>query len=173
MDATLNSPTLSDTFPEDSALYDAEAQYSTRRPLMVKLTLYRLLNIGVMAAFGVPKAIASYRGESAVPTTLDRVSGVSCAILLYWLGLYEAVEPRVLAWLFHEDYSLVIVRFFQRSALLIGSVISVLKSRRRSVHVMRVDDVFRAAEGLAGSARYRTRVAGDNDESWSNMTMPG
>ncbi|KAH9985921.1 hypothetical protein BJV77DRAFT_1071211 [Russula vinacea] len=40
-------------------------------PLGVKLTGYRLLNMSVVFVFGITKAILTYMGQSAVPTTLD------------------------------------------------------------------------------------------------------
>ena len=49
-------------------------------PLGVKLTGYRLLNMGVVFAFGLTKAILTYMGQSAVPTTLDWVSGAFLAV---------------------------------------------------------------------------------------------
>jgi hypothetical protein len=50
-------------------------------PLGVKLTGYRLLNVAVMLAFGIAKAISSYSGGSAIPTTLDFVSGTFLAVV--------------------------------------------------------------------------------------------
>jgi len=50
-------------------------------PLGVKLTGYRLLNMGVVFVFGLTKAVLTYMGQSAVPTTLDWVSG---ALLAVW-----------------------------------------------------------------------------------------
>ncbi|KAI0050815.1 hypothetical protein FA95DRAFT_1603267 [Auriscalpium vulgare] len=77
----------------------------TRPPLGVKVTGYRLLNTAVILAFGIPKAVLSYRGESVTPTTLDWMLGVFCAVCLYWLGLYEALQPPVLPFFFHNDHS--------------------------------------------------------------------
>ncbi|KAI0053169.1 hypothetical protein FA95DRAFT_1552653 [Auriscalpium vulgare] len=51
-----------------------------RPPLLFKVTGQLLLTPGVILAFGVPKAVLSYRGENANPTTLDFVFGVICAI---------------------------------------------------------------------------------------------
>ncbi|KAI0066466.1 hypothetical protein BV25DRAFT_1780369, partial [Artomyces pyxidatus] len=71
-----------------------------------KVTGYRLLNTVVVAGFGIPKAVISYQGGNAIPTTLDWITGVVCGLLLYWLGLYESADPPVfgLRWLFHKDY---------------------------------------------------------------------
>ncbi|KAI0061101.1 hypothetical protein BV25DRAFT_1839163 [Artomyces pyxidatus] len=80
-----------------------------RPPLLVKLTGFRLLNMAVIMGLGVPKAVTSYQGGSAVPTTLDWVVGVFSASLLYWLGLYESIEPPVLVWFFHTDFSFTLV----------------------------------------------------------------
>ncbi|KAI0061103.1 hypothetical protein BV25DRAFT_1805892 [Artomyces pyxidatus] len=86
-----------------------------RPPLLVKITGYRLVTTAVIAGLGVPKAIASYEGQSVVPTTLDWVSGVAAAVILYWIGLFEAADPPVLKWLLHDDYGpaiLKVVRVF-------------------------------------------------------------
>ncbi|KAI0045603.1 hypothetical protein FA95DRAFT_1467792, partial [Auriscalpium vulgare] len=69
-----------------------------------KVTGFRLLNTTLVAAFGIAKAVLSYQGQSVAPTTLEWVFGVLIGCLVYWLGLYEAVEPPVLRWLFHNDY---------------------------------------------------------------------
>ena len=49
-------------------------------PLGVKLTGYRLLNMSVVFAFGITKAILTYMGQSVAPTTLDWVSGAFLAL---------------------------------------------------------------------------------------------
>jgi hypothetical protein len=49
-------------------------------PLGVKLTGYRLLNMSVVFVFGITKAILTYMGQSALPTTLDWVSGAFLAV---------------------------------------------------------------------------------------------
>jgi hypothetical protein len=49
-------------------------------PLGVKLTGYRLLNMSVVFAFGITKAILTYMGQSVAPTTLDWVAGVLLTI---------------------------------------------------------------------------------------------
>lgn len=46
----------------------------------VKLTGYRLLNMSIIAGFGITKAILTYRGYSVVPTALDLLLGVFFAI---------------------------------------------------------------------------------------------
>ena len=50
-------------------------------PLRVKLTGYRLLNMSVVFTFGVAKAILTYMGESAMPTTLDWIGGAFLAVM--------------------------------------------------------------------------------------------
>jgi hypothetical protein len=95
-------------------------------PLLVKLTGYRILNITIILTVVSWKAILSYQGQSIRPTTLDWISGgilaLGCASLfpivsspkiltiphwnrLWWLGLYETVQPPILPWFFSYDYS--------------------------------------------------------------------
>jgi len=74
-------------------------------PLGVKLTGYRLLNIAVMFTIGVAKFILSLKGQSIAPTGLEYAGGSVLAIWLYWIGFYEAVEPRRWGWFFHEDWA--------------------------------------------------------------------
>ncbi|KAI0049531.1 hypothetical protein FA95DRAFT_1604342 [Auriscalpium vulgare] len=100
-------------------------QEGERPLLLIKITGFRLLNTAVIIAFGLAKAVLSYRGESAVPTTLDWVLGVLCAALLYWIGLLETVDPPVLRWLLHDDYAFVFVlatRFLLLSNLVCAGI---------------------------------------------------
>jgi len=46
-----------------------------RLPLLVRLTGYRLLNITVITTVVAWKAVLSYKGQSAGPTTLDWITG--------------------------------------------------------------------------------------------------
>ncbi|KAI0315929.1 hypothetical protein OF83DRAFT_307301 [Amylostereum chailletii] len=79
-------------------------QRAQRPPLLVKLTGYRLLNTAIIVGLGIPKAVLAYRGETAA-TTLDWVLGVAFAVLMYWVGLLEGVDPPVARWFFHVDYA--------------------------------------------------------------------
>ncbi|KAI0061149.1 hypothetical protein BV25DRAFT_1917117 [Artomyces pyxidatus] len=75
---------------ENPNLVGSVAQEHQRMALLVKVTGYRLLTTAV--------------GERVVPTTFDWVAGVAATVLLYWIGLFETVEPPVLTWLLHDDY---------------------------------------------------------------------
>ncbi|KAI0049383.1 hypothetical protein FA95DRAFT_1489447 [Auriscalpium vulgare] len=94
---TLPSPSSSVSAPPEPPL------------LLIKITAFRLLNTAILLAFGIPKPVPSYRGESAVPTTLDWILGILCAAALYWLGLFEGVDPPVLKWLLHDDYAVALI----------------------------------------------------------------
>ena len=50
-------------------------------PLGVELTGYRLLNMSVVFAFCLAKGILTYKGQSAIPTTFDWVSGGVVAVM--------------------------------------------------------------------------------------------
>jgi hypothetical protein len=50
-------------------------------PLGVKLTGYRLLNMSVMFTFGMSKAILTYMGRSAMPTTLELIGGTLLVVI--------------------------------------------------------------------------------------------
>ncbi|KAI0037472.1 hypothetical protein FA95DRAFT_1568144 [Auriscalpium vulgare] len=84
---------------------DHEEDAITRPPLIVKITGYRLLVSAVLTAFSIPKAVIVYEGRSMMPTTLDWFMGLVCALLLYWLGLFESVSPPISPRLFHRDYA--------------------------------------------------------------------
>lgn len=45
-------------------------------PLLVKLTGYRLLNIMIIATFGVSKAVFAYKQQSTALTAVDWISGI-------------------------------------------------------------------------------------------------
>ncbi|KAI0320947.1 hypothetical protein OF83DRAFT_1168869 [Amylostereum chailletii] len=80
------------------------------RPLLgVCVTGYRLLNTALVVAFGVPKALASYRGET-LATTLDLVSGVVVAAIMFWVGCLDSsgdANP-TWPWFFRWDYARVV-----------------------------------------------------------------
>ncbi|KIM83625.1 hypothetical protein PILCRDRAFT_819260 [Piloderma croceum F 1598] len=76
-----------------------------RPPLLVKLTGYRLLVLALTSTFGIFKATFALEGQSVTPNSLDLAFGVPVTIALWWLGLYESIDPPVLAWFFHIDYS--------------------------------------------------------------------
>ena len=111
------------------------------RPLGVKLTMYRLLNIVVISAFGISKAVCAYHGQSVAPTTLELVGGTFFAVMyvlvrfpfqycldltvwgvhrLYWLGLFEAEHPQKWPSFFHVDLAPVILRVGSVAFGLIG-----------------------------------------------------
>jgi len=81
------------------------SQHEPPPPLLVKVTGYRLLNIFVITMVVAWKAVLSYQGQLIAPTTLDLISGGFLALGLWWLGLYESVEPPIAPWLFSFDYS--------------------------------------------------------------------
>lgn len=77
----LESNTDVETLPQDGQ------GRSRPSPLRVRLTAYRLLNMGVVISFGSAKAILSAQGESAAPTTLDWVLGVLFTIVYVYFRL--------------------------------------------------------------------------------------
>jgi len=113
------------------ALNGSEGPSTEVKPiLLVKLTGYRLLNIVLISAVVSWKAVLSYRGQSVGPTTLDWISGgvlaLGCVLPLWWLGLYESVQPPILPWLFSYDYArdILVGSFKFLYGALIGSTIS-------------------------------------------------
>jgi len=50
-------------------------------PLGIELTGYRILYVAVILGFGSWKAVASYHGQSVMPTTLDWVAGTFLAVV--------------------------------------------------------------------------------------------
>jgi len=91
--------------PGDPAVESQHLPAEPRPPLLVKVTGYRLLNVIVILAFGLSKGVMEYTGRSLVSTTLDWIMGVVLAIALWWLGLYETVNPPIWPLFFHRDYS--------------------------------------------------------------------
>ncbi|KAH9969436.1 hypothetical protein BGW80DRAFT_633057 [Lactifluus volemus] len=79
-----------------------------------------LLNMIVVLGFGLAKFILSLQGLSVAPAGLEWVAGSALAALLYWIGLYEAVEPPKWEWFLHIDWAPAIVftsNCFLRGAL--------------------------------------------------------
>jgi len=102
---------------------DREQDQIASPPLGVKLTMYRLLNIVVISAFGISKAVCAYQGQSVAPTTLELVGGTFFAVILYWLGLFEAEHPQKWPLFFHVDLAPVILRV---GSVAFGLIVSVL-----------------------------------------------
>ncbi|KAJ6491092.1 hypothetical protein C8R45DRAFT_196346 [Mycena sanguinolenta] len=69
----------------------------------VKFTAWRIINIGVLLALGIPKAVAAYRGNNTVVNNLDWALGVAWALIAYGLGLVEQDCPESAPWLFAYD----------------------------------------------------------------------
>jgi len=90
-------------------------------PLGVKLTTYRLLNLVIIFVLGLAKFILSLKGQSAAPTGLEWAAGTMFAVLSYWIGLYEPVQPPRWEWLLHVDLAPAIgfiMKFFLEVVLL-------------------------------------------------------
>ncbi|KAN0138390.1 hypothetical protein V8E53_003853 [Lactarius tabidus] len=81
--------------------------YEKPPPLGVKLTGYRLLNVGVILVFGVTKAALAYCGHSLALTTLNWAAGALIAIILYWVGQLKTRSDCHPRWLlfFHVDWA--------------------------------------------------------------------
>ncbi|TCD62016.1 hypothetical protein EIP91_007611 [Steccherinum ochraceum] len=112
LDCRSTSSPLSST-PEHS-LNEYNATIAKPTASRIPLTGFRLLNFGLIIGIGTAKAILAAQGHSTAPSVLEWVLGVICATGLYWLGLWESVEPPVLHWLLHEDYTpevLLLARF--------------------------------------------------------------
>ncbi|KAH9987632.1 hypothetical protein BJV74DRAFT_796472 [Russula compacta] len=86
-------------------------QRAHQTPLAVDLTGYHLLNMAVILAFGIPKAVLSYRGESVMPTTLDLLSGTFLAVILYYVGLLKDKRPEICPSFFQVDLAPPILKF--------------------------------------------------------------
>ncbi|KAF8318424.1 hypothetical protein DL93DRAFT_2035929, partial [Clavulina sp. PMI_390] len=69
-----------------------------------KITGYRILTTTIILGFGLAKASLSYMGRTVVPITLEWVMGVLVAIILYWIGFYEAPRTKVSPAFFQRDY---------------------------------------------------------------------
>jgi len=121
-------------------------------PLGVKLTGYRLLNMSVMFTFGMSKAILTYMGRSAMPTTLELIGGTLLVVILYWIGQYESVYSTRWVWFFQVD----LIRSIRCCVLrFMGGVIGVLFAIRGSLAISwwRSAPVFLFAYLLQGVPR--------------------
>jgi len=71
----------------------------------VKITGYRILNTVVIFGFGLAKTTLVYMGRTTVPITLDWVLSVAAALILYWVGCFEAPRAGGYSKFFHKDCS--------------------------------------------------------------------
>lgn len=122
------------------------SQNEPRPPLLVKLTGYRLLNIFIITAVIAWKAVLSYQGQSLVPMALDWIIGGVLTLGLWWLGLYESVEPPVLHWLFARDYSRAIARGMMKG--IAGALIGLLLSSGCALVIIQVGFVIGRGQDL-------------------------
>lgn len=107
-------------------------------PLGVKLTGYRLLNMSVVFTFGMVKAILTYMGQSAMPTTLDWIGGAFLAVILYWVGLYESECSKKWEWFFQVDLTRAICYCVLR---FMGGVLGVLFAIQGSLTITSLSSV--------------------------------
>ncbi|KAI0338278.1 hypothetical protein BDW22DRAFT_807059 [Trametopsis cervina] len=84
--------------------------------LSEQVTLCRVLYTTVVCVFGTWKAVAAYQGKAISSNTLDIFMGIILAVLIYWLGLFETVNPPVLTWFFHKDYAVTLYALFASRA---------------------------------------------------------
>jgi len=92
------------TEPPPGNINDSEEGYEDASlPLGVKLTGYRLINLAVILGIGAAKFVFSLQGYSTAPTGLEWAGGSVLTASLYWIGLYEAVDPPIWEWLLHVD----------------------------------------------------------------------
>ncbi|KAH8079430.1 hypothetical protein BXZ70DRAFT_911070 [Cristinia sonorae] len=78
------------------------------------LTVYRLMNIIVLVAFGTAKFVLAMHGYSASPTALEWAIGVLFTAVSYFAGLYESEERPIWPWFFRKNYTGHIVIFTVR-----------------------------------------------------------
>ncbi|KAJ7327583.1 hypothetical protein DFH08DRAFT_816424 [Mycena albidolilacea] len=79
----------------------------------VKITAWRILNTSVLFVLGTYKAVATYLGETAVPTNLDWMIGVVWALMCahtavieaYLVSIVEQEAPSIAPWFFTTDWS--------------------------------------------------------------------
>ncbi|TCD67239.1 hypothetical protein EIP91_000368 [Steccherinum ochraceum] len=68
----------------------------------IALTPYRLFSTGIVIGIGVPKAIASARGQTVASNTLDYCLGVIVAVGFIWGSAAESSNA-ITSWFFHWD----------------------------------------------------------------------
>ncbi|TFK22904.1 hypothetical protein FA15DRAFT_671000 [Coprinopsis marcescibilis] len=77
--------------------------------IKLKITLWRFLNTGVIATFGIWKTICAYSDNGEV-NAWDMALGLLWAVISYWGNLTEAEYPEACPALFQKDVKTVLVR---------------------------------------------------------------
>jgi len=159
LEASESSPIVNDADDQDIELEALGRRHESTLtldelppPLGVKLTGYRLLNMSVVFTFGMAKAILTYMGRSAMPTTLDWIGGALLAVILYWIGLYEPECSEKWEWFFQVDLTRAICYFVLR---FMGGVLGVFFAIRGSLAITSLSSVpvFLFASFLPGVSR--------------------
>ncbi|KAJ7743061.1 hypothetical protein B0H14DRAFT_2987831 [Mycena olivaceomarginata] len=80
----------------------------SRAPRAVKFTAWRIINTGILLGLGVPKAVATYKGQNTAVNNLDWALGVAWALISSWVGFVEQDSPESAPWFFKYDLRLVL-----------------------------------------------------------------
>ncbi|KAI0339616.1 hypothetical protein BDW22DRAFT_1361187 [Trametopsis cervina] len=72
-------------------------------PPSIRLSPYHFLNFSIIFTFGCWKAVASYRGQATLSTTLDMLVGTILPLLMLMIGLCGSKCPSYLKWFFDSD----------------------------------------------------------------------
>ncbi|KAI0339613.1 hypothetical protein BDW22DRAFT_1361182 [Trametopsis cervina] len=84
--------------------WDDGALVTTRSPPpSIRLTPHHFLNFTIIFTFGCWKAVASYRGQASLSTTLDMLVGTILPLLMLMIGLCGSKCPSYLKWFFDFD----------------------------------------------------------------------
>jgi len=105
LSASLQVPAAAEPISSNTHAYLEDPEEVDEVSPGVKLTGYRLLNIVVIFTIGTAKYMLSLKGQSIAPTGLEWAGGLVLAVLLYWIGLYEAVKLPRWGWFFHVDWA--------------------------------------------------------------------
>ncbi|TDL19158.1 hypothetical protein BD410DRAFT_682273, partial [Rickenella mellea] len=69
-----------------------------------RFTGYRIIIHFLTAVFGIWKAALTYGGQNIATNMTDWAFGVTCVIVLFWLGLYQSRHSAICPWFFEKGY---------------------------------------------------------------------
>ncbi|KAI0342010.1 hypothetical protein BDW22DRAFT_1358127 [Trametopsis cervina] len=88
--------------PQSVSVHAARSERSPSWSLF-KLTPYRLMSLALVLSLGIWKAVASYRNQALLSSTLDTLLTLCLPAIMFLIGLAADTCPPWLRWFYHQD----------------------------------------------------------------------
>lgn len=93
------------------------------------ITPYRIIMTAV-AGLGIPTAVLSFRGGSALASFIISAAVVLCGIMLFWAKEYRDEDKKWAPWFFEKDLSGILLLVWAVPQIVINLIVMLLTARR-------------------------------------------